>query len=135
VEDDWDYARGKVLGPAIGLIVVCLVSLAALALALVFDVWLLGSGTAAQMPPRGGMRHEDVVKIRMLWALLMVVANVITLIGAVRMKGIRQLGFVRLACILGLLPCLGPCFVLGMPFGIWGLIVLNDPRVQEVFQA
>ena len=32
------------------------------------------------------------------------------------------------------IPCCGPCLVLGIPFGIWALVLLNDSRIRPHFQ-
>lgn len=36
-------------------------------------------------------------------------------------------------CILSLIPMLGPCYFLGVPTGIWGILVLSRPAVRESF--
>jgi len=36
-------------------------------------------------------------------------------------------------CILAIVPVVGPCYFLAMPFGIWGLIVLRRPEVRSAF--
>jgi hypothetical protein len=36
-------------------------------------------------------------------------------------------------CVLALVPILGPCYVIAIPFGIWGLIVLRRPAVRAAF--
>lgn len=36
-------------------------------------------------------------------------------------------------CILAIIPVIGPCYFLAMPFGIWGLIVLRRPEVRSAF--
>jgi predicted Zn finger-like uncharacterized protein len=37
------------------------------------------------------------------------------------------------ACILAMIPCVN-CCILGLPFGIWGLVVLNKPEVKDAFR-
>jgi len=37
-------------------------------------------------------------------------------------------------CILALIPCVSPCCLIGLPFGIWGLVVLNDQTVKPAFR-
>jgi hypothetical protein len=34
---------------------------------------------------------------------------------------------------MALIPCLGPCYILGIPAGIWALVVLARPEVREAF--
>jgi hypothetical protein len=38
-------------------------------------------------------------------------------------------------CVLALVPIIGPCYFLAMPFGIWGIIVLRRPQVRASFKA
>jgi hypothetical protein len=51
-------------------------------------------------------------------------------IGMIRMKGYSSAMF---AAILAVIPICSPCFVLGIPFGIWALIVLRRPEVKRRF--
>jgi hypothetical protein len=132
-EDDYEDAEQRVAGPAIGLIVTAALSGALLLLALIFDVWLLASGAAGQMPQPRGMPKESQLTVRIVWGVLMLATDAVILAGAVGMKGLRGYGLSKLACGLALVPCLGPCFVLGLPFGIWGWAVLGDRRVRRAF--
>ena len=134
-DDSLNYARGKVFAPAITLVVMCLISLGLLLLALAFDLWFVLSGTARRMAQAREGAQEIAIVIRVLWSLLMSVSNVVILTGALRMKELRNRGLSQVACILALIPCLGPCFVLGIPFGIWGLVALNDPDVRRSFET
>lgn len=34
---------------------------------------------------------------------------------------------------LAMVPVLGPCYVMGIPVGIWGLMVLRRPEVRASF--
>lgn len=102
---------------------------------LAFSAWMLVSGVAEEMRQPPGMSKEAQIVIRMTWNVMMEVANVIILIGALQMRRLRSPSLSRMSCILAVIPCLGPCFLLGIPFGIWGLVVLNDPQVQRAFNA
>jgi len=133
--DSVDYAQGKVSVPAITLAVLSGISIGLLLLGLAFDVWYVFSGTARKMAELRGDSHELVVAVRMVWAVAMLVANAVIMAGAIGMKQLRNRGFAQVAYVLSLIPCLGPCFVLGIPFGIWGLVALNDPQVREAFRS
>jgi hypothetical protein len=131
-----DYqSENRVNGPAMALIIVTSISLVILVLSLLFDVFLLTSGVADQLRQPAGMSKHQQVVIRMIWGILIIAVNGIILYGAMQMKSLRDLGMARTACYLSLIPCCGPCFVLGIPFGIWGLMVLNDPQVQRTFKG
>lgn len=127
-------AESQVSGPAIALIVVAAFSGVLLILSMAFDIWLLGSGAAARLPQQRGMPAEIKISVRIGWTMLMLVAHVVIFAGAIRMKQLRSRGFAMVACILALVPCFGPCFVLGIPFGIWGLVALTDQTVKRAFE-
>lgn len=134
-DDAFDRAQQRVAGPATGLVVTAAISGALLALALLFDVWLLASGAAGRMPQPRGMPKSSQVMVRIVWGVLMLTTDAVILYGAVRMKGLRDYWLSKLACVLAVIPCLGPCFFLGLPFGIWGLTALKDPRVRRAFES
>lgn len=50
-----------------------------------------------------------------------------------RMRHMRSLGLCRLGAILGCIPLLSPVYVLGIPFGIWAVIVLYMPSTAAAF--
>lgn len=55
------------------------------------------------------------------------------LIGAVQMYRGRSYGLAMMASIVALLPCTWSCCGLGLPFGIWALVVLLKPETKEYF--
>ncbi|MGL6073915.1 MAG: hypothetical protein ACRC8S_07125 [Fimbriiglobus sp.] len=131
---DQEFASAKVSGPAIGLIVTSAIGLIALFLGLAFDLLLLTTGLGDDLPAQqGGIRKEQQIMGRMTWSLAMVLTNTIIFIGAIHMKRLKSCSIARLACILAVVPCCGPCFVLGIPFGIWGIVTLGDSHVRGAF--
>lgn len=55
--------------------------------------------------------------------------------GAIQMLKARRYGMARLAAILSLIPVSSCCFVLGIPIGIWALVVLHKPEVKAAFES
>jgi len=53
--------------------------------------------------------------------------------GSLAMLQARDLFAARNAAILAVLPC-GGAWLLGLPFGIWALLVLRDPQVRHEFR-
>jgi hypothetical protein len=52
-------------------------------------------------------------------------------------RNVRKLGAFRSAVILavvGLVPCLSPGFVLGIPFSLWLLIAVCQPQTGDAFE-
>lgn len=52
-----------------------------------------------------------------------------------RMHVLRSYGMALTGAVISVIPLLGsPCCVLGLPFGIWALVVLNNPSVKSAFR-
>jgi hypothetical protein len=58
----------------------------------------------------------------------------IVLIGAVKMKNLTSYGFAMTAAILSMLTCCSLCEIVGLPLGIWALVVLRSPDVKAAFR-
>jgi len=121
--------------PAMGLIIVSSISIFCLVISLAFDVFLLTTGAAAQMPQPGSMPKEAQIVIRAVWGALMLLCNVVILFGALGMRRFRRYELAKAAAILAVIPCLGPCCVLGIPFGLVALSRLNKPDVIRAFRS
>ena len=65
---------------------------------------------------------------------LMIVLSAVALFGAVQMMRLRSYGLAMTAAIISLIPCVGPCCCIAIPFGIWALVVLMKPNVKAAFQ-
>jgi hypothetical protein len=65
-----------------------------------------------------------------------IVAAIVITIGGMRMKNLENYGLSMTASILLLIPCCGPCCgILGIPVGIWALVVLSDNTVRTAFRS
>jgi predicted Zn finger-like uncharacterized protein len=130
-------AKSKVMGPAIGLIVTAAITLLSALLNVgygVFQIAIFSSmprGPGAAPPPTGVMATMG--GIYGLMALFYAVMGGIMLFGALQMMKLRRYGVAMASCILAIIPCQGCCYVTGIPFGIWGLVVLLDPKVKAAF--
>jgi uncharacterized BrkB/YihY/UPF0761 family membrane protein len=52
---------------------------------------------------------------------------------ALKMKNLSQWGLAMAASILAMIPCISPCCIIGLPIGIWCLVVLTKPEVKTAF--
>lgn len=68
-------------------------------------------------------------------AWIMLVVSAFVIFGAVQMKGLKSYGLAIAASVVAVLPCVGPCCCLGIPFGIWSLVMLLKPEVKAGFEA
>ena len=67
-------------------------------------------------------------------AILCIIFGVVILLGAIKMKNLESRGFALTAAILAVIPCM-TCCCLGLPIGIWALVVLNQPEVKSAFHG
>jgi hypothetical protein len=63
---------------------------------------------------------------------LTLVGAAVIFYGAIKMKDLQGYGLAMTAAILCLIPCFSIC-CLGIPFGIWALIVLLNADVKAAF--
>lgn len=60
--------------------------------------------------------------------------NILVILGGWRMTRLKNYGLCVAAAIVAVVPCLSPCCCLGIPPGIWALIVLSKPEVKAAFE-
>ncbi|MCP3138783.1 hypothetical protein [Pyxidicoccus xibeiensis] len=70
---------------------------------------------------------------RLAVSLPYLLINALVFFGALKMKSLKSYGLAMTAGILSLIPCCGPCLCLGLPVGIWALVVLRKPEVRAAF--
>jgi hypothetical protein len=37
------------------------------------------------------------------------------------------------ASVIAMIPCISPCCIVGLPIGIWAMVVLSKPEVKSAF--
>jgi hypothetical protein len=57
----------------------------------------------------------------------------LVIVAGMRMRQLQSRWLAILGAILAMLPC-SPVMLLGLPVGIWSLIVMADPSVQAAFE-
>jgi len=67
-------------------------------------------------------------------AIFTLVMGIVILFGAMQMRKLENYVFAFIAAILAILPCVSACCILGLPFGIWALVVMNKPEVKSQFK-
>jgi len=58
--------------------------------------------------------------------------NGFVLFGAIKLLRLQNRGMAMAGAVVAMLPC-QCCCVLGLPFGIWALVVLSKPEVKSAF--
>jgi phage FluMu protein Com len=89
-------------------------------------------GPMAQAQQRA---YEQIYPIvTMIVSVAFVLWGVIVLLGGYFLYQLKSWSTVMFAAIVAMLPC-HLCCLLGLPFGIWTLVVINRPEVKSAFEA
>ncbi|WP_442505534.1 hypothetical protein SH528x_004325 [Novipirellula sp. SH528] len=128
-------AMALVSSPAISLIVVSAVCIFCMLIAMGIDAYLLLSGMAGRLPAnKVGWSRETQIAVRLIGACVIIAINSLILFSAIKMKGLKNYSLALTGAILAVIPCISPCYFLGIPFGIWALVVLMRPEVKQAFR-
>jgi hypothetical protein len=71
--------------------------------------------------------------VGLVFNVIGVIIGVVILLGALKMQKLQNYNFAMAAAIIAMIPCISPCCLLGLPAGIWALIVLMKPEVKAAF--
>jgi predicted Zn finger-like uncharacterized protein len=63
-----------------------------------------------------------------------VIFSAIIIFACVQMMGLRMWGFALAGTIMSMINCFNGCCCLGLPFGIWALVILLDQEVKSAFR-
>jgi hypothetical protein len=129
-------AAGRVAGPAIALIVTASLGLAWHVVSAIINAITLSNGPPVVFQPGQGPEVPQWVFVVAILggAVLALVLDVVILVGAIRMRKLQSYGLAMAASIIAMIPCVWPCCLLGLPFGIWALVVLSDSSVKAAFR-
>ncbi|MEQ1905517.1 MAG: hypothetical protein ABL888_15115 [Pirellulaceae bacterium] len=131
------YALGKVKPFALTLMITMGVMMLLVVVGIVLN--LLGMGFAAQAAQAA---DDPNMAMMMMQGTIGLVSSIIGLaIGGFimfacsKMMKLESYGMAMTATILAMIPCISPCCLLGLPIGIWGIVILNDPQVKAAFRG
>ena len=133
-----EAALQAVKGPAIGLMVTAILGLIAAAFGLVVNILAL-SGATLWRQQMGDPQMQKIFSLfgggmGIIQNIIGGIVGIVVLMGASKMQRLQNYQFVFTASILAMVPCISPCCMLGLPFGIWALVILNKPEVKAAFQ-
>lgn len=131
-------AADQVRAPAVGLIVTAILGFV---INLAAVIWNLLSAAGMGIAPPGRSPNPELERyLTMFGGTMGVVSGIVALVvaglifyGALKMKRLEGHGWAVAASILALAPCISPCCLIGLPVGIWALVVLFKPEVKAAF--
>ena len=143
-ENQNQMALEKVKSPAIALKITAILNL-------VFGAWdlikLIFFPTKPDQVPGLEQINDPQVQVQMenifrlsngpigiISILIALVISILIFVGARKMQALHSYEFAFVAAILAMIPCLTPCCLIGLPFGIWALVVLCRKEVKSQFK-
>jgi hypothetical protein len=143
VGSDRALAASRVSAPAIALMIVAGLSLALHLLSIVLNLIGVGAAGVSEWAPKGNLPPEAERIQAMLGGgigvvigLFFIALHALVLVGAMRMRALSSYGLAMAGSIAAMVAC-SPgcccCLPLGLPFGIWALVVLMDQNVKASF--
>jgi hypothetical protein len=125
-------AAERVNGPAIGLIVVAILGALVQIASLIMHVAGTSMLATSRMPnnPWASMFSGT---IGVVTGVVGLVVSGVILMGAIKMKKLESYGLAMASTIIAMIPCFSPCCLLGLPIGIWALVILLKPEVKSAF--
>ena len=128
-------AAQRVAGPAIALMVTAILGMVAQALRIVSDIFILGMNHGLRQRPNNIIPLMFTGGVGVGVAIVGLIVGMVVLLGAMKMRNLENYSFAVAASIIAMVPCFSPCCLLGLPFGIWALVVLNDGAVKAAFRS
>jgi len=123
----------RVKGPAIALLVTAIIGIVLALLGLLLNA--LGVTVGAAEGGDQGLANMASGGVGVAQSIVGIIVGVVILMGALKMKDLQSYGFAMTAAILAMIPCVSPCCLLGLPFGIWAIVILSNAEVKAAFQS
>jgi hypothetical protein len=135
------HAESEVSGPAIGLMVTGVMGIGYGVLGILGNIFGVTMNSLNNFNGMNGMNNPQMMQLMqmstgalgIIMSVLKVVLGAFIVYGALKMKSLQQHGLALGAAIVAVIPCISPCCCIGIPIGIWALIVLNKPEVRGYF--
>lgn len=120
--------------PAIGLIVTGIIGILFQVANILLNLLGMGmSGVAAASGDSGAVGGLMSGVLGLVYNGFACLMGGLVIFGALRMKALKGYGVALTGAIIAALPCTSPCCFLGLPLGIWAIVVLMNQDVKTSF--
>lgn len=126
-------ALEKVNLPAIFMMVAMGIGIAFQLLSLILN--LLGTGMGAMSGGDVGMQNMMSGVVGMVFNFISLFTGAFVIFAMTKARKGEGWGLSVGGTVVGMLPCLGPCCWLGLPIGIWMLVMLMNDEVKRAFKS
>jgi len=133
--DPMAKARGWVKGPAIALMVLAPIGIIVMLVDLGFRIVNLAAGDVPVMVDGPGAAEGAKIGAALggVFNVVAMICHGVMAYGAFNMMNLRNYSLSMAASIIAVVPCISPACILGIPFGIWGIVALVNADVKAAF--
>ncbi len=126
-------ASDQVSGPSVGLLITGILGAALSFIGLIASLFETGIESIKSSEFIGGYARiaEGAAGVAFCFVGLLVAGFIIY--ASLKMKALTQWSLCVAASIIAMIPCISPCCIVGLPVGIWCLVVLTKPEVKAAF--
>jgi len=118
--------------PAIGLIVLAIVGALLQIASLILNLAGASFLASSQMPKEAWANMFSGT-LAVVSSIIGILVSGLILFGGLKMKKLESYGLAMTVSIIAMIPCFSPCCVIGLPIGIWAVVVLSKPEVKSAF--
>lgn len=76
---------------------------------------------------------EAAMKFSSAGSIIAILTSALVIYAALQMRQLRNWPLAMAGAIIAMIPCFGPCCCIGLPVGIWALVVLNKPEIRAAY--
>jgi DNA-directed RNA polymerase subunit RPC12/RpoP len=129
------FAAARVSAPATALIITGVLGVVGQVVGVVVNLIQITVGAGLAGPGREVVPAMFGAGVYAVVGVFGIALCVLVVVGAMKMKRLESYSLAMAAAVLSVVPCTSPCCLLGVPFGIWALIMLNDSSVKAAFRS
>ena len=126
-------AAQEVAGPATGLLITAVIGGFFVFLGLLVN--LLGFSLGTMMADSGEEQFAQWISggFGVTSSVIGLLVAGFLIYASLEMRKLSQWGLAVGAGVVAMLPCISPCCLIGLPVGIWSLVVLTKPEIKAAF--
>jgi len=128
-----NFIRDQLKPPAICIIVAMSIGMLFQILGVAMNLLGVGLGAAADSPE--GLQVLVQGTLGVVFGIISLGIGGFVIFACTKMMKLEGYVLSMAGVILAMLPCVSPCCLLGLPFGIWAIVVMNKPEVKAAFRG
>ena len=128
-------AAAQLNGPSIALMVMAGLGGGIQLLGLAVNLLSVGLGAAGAGGGPGATEALLIGGISIVSSGIGIVVAGVIMYGAIKMRSLESYSLSMVSTILAMVPCISPCCLIGVPIGIWALVILSRPEIKAAFRS